>query len=108
MAASLAMLKGLAGFNGVALPQLLVGFLPWLGAVATPVGSLPSLGDARTLSFPELTACLALGWSIVLAAPQLHALGMRGRGWALAASFALTAQAVFFAPRAMPFLYFRF
>ncbi len=60
MDASLAMLRGLSGVNGVALPQLVLGWLPWLGAVAAPAASLPSLGDARTLSFPEVTACLAL------------------------------------------------
>jgi alginate O-acetyltransferase complex protein AlgI len=106
--ATCAMLKGLSGANGIALPQLLVGWLPWLGDLARPVASLPSLGDARTLSFPEVTACLALGWAIVLAAPELHALGPRARGLALTASFALTMQAVFFAPRALPFLYFQF
>ena len=106
--ASLAMLRGLAGINGVALPAMVLGWLPWLGVLAAPVASLPSLGDARTLSFPEATACLAIGWAIVLWAPQLHALSARARGLALTASFALSVQAVFFAPRIIPFLYFRF
>jgi alginate O-acetyltransferase complex protein AlgI len=108
MAASLAMLRGLSGLNGVALPQLVLGWLPWLGAVAAPVASLPSLGDARTLSFPEVSACLALGWGIVLFAPQPHAMPMRARSWALGASFAFSVQAVFFALSVTPFLYFQF
>lgn len=108
MDASRAMLLGLFGLNGVALPQLVLGWLPWLGAVAEPVASLPSLGDARTLSFPEVSACLLLGWTIVLRAPPLHAMPARARGAAIAASFAFSIQAVFFAPSVMPFLYFQF
>ncbi|HET6183028.1 MAG TPA: MBOAT family O-acyltransferase [Acetobacteraceae bacterium] len=107
-AAMAAMARGLAGANGVALPRLVIGWLPWLGALASPVASLPSLGEARTLSFPELTACLALGWGIVLAAPPLQAMRPAWRGAALTACFALSVQAVFFAPRALPFLYFQF
>jgi alginate O-acetyltransferase complex protein AlgI len=72
------------------------------------VASLPSLGDARTLSFPEVSACLALGWTIVLFAPQLHAMSARARGLATAAGFAFSMQAVFFAPSVTPFLYFQF
>ncbi len=108
LAASLAMLRGLFGLNGIALPQMVLSWLPWLGAVAVPVAALPSLGDARTLSFPEVTACLALGWGIVLLAPQLHALSARARALALTAGFAFTVQAVFFAPSVTPFLYFQF
>ena len=106
--ASLAMLRGLFGLNGVALPQLVLGWLPWLGAIAAPVASLPSLGDARTLSFPEVSACLALGWAIVLLAPQLHAMSARARSMAVGVGFAFSVQAVFFAPSVTPFLYFQF
>ncbi len=108
MAASLAMLRGLSGLNGVALPQMVLGWLPWLGLVVAPVASLPSLGDARTLSFPEASACLALGWAIVLGAPQVHSLSRRARSLALTAGFAFSVQAVFFAPSVTPFLYFQF
>ena len=47
------------GVNGIALPQMIVHAFPPLAAIATPVPLLPYLGDARTLSFPEVTACLA-------------------------------------------------
>ena len=69
---------------------------------------LPALGDARTLSFPEVSACLLLGWIIVLALPNVHRMTDRARGWALTASFAFTVQALFFAPHVAPFLYFQF
>ena len=106
--ASLAMLRGMAGLNGAALPQMIVNLFPPLGIFATPVPVLLALGDGRTLSFPEVTACLALGWLIVLAAPNVAALTERQRLGALVGGFALTAQALFFAPSAAPFLYFRF
>ena len=48
------------------------------------------------------------GWLIVLAAPNVAALTERQRLGALVGGFALTAQALFFAPSAAPFLYFRF
>ena len=96
------------GVNGIALPQMIVHAFPPLAAIATPVPLLPYLGDARTLSFPEVTACLVLGWTIVLALPSVHELSERARGWALTGGFAFTVQALFFAPHVTPFLYFQF
>jgi alginate O-acetyltransferase complex protein AlgI len=106
--ATIAMLRGMAGYNGIALPQMIVHAFPPLAAIATPVPLLPYLGDGRTLSFPEVSACLLLGWTIVLALPTVHELSRRTRGWALTSGFALTMQALFFAPHVTPFLYFQF
>jgi hypothetical protein len=108
LGATLAMLRGMAGLNGIALPQMIVHAFPPLAAIATPVTLLPHLGDARTLSFPEVTACLAVGWIIALALPSVHELSKRARGWALTGGVALTVQALFFAPHVTPFLYFQF
>jgi hypothetical protein len=87
---------------------MIVSALPPLGVVADPVSVLPFLGDARTLSFPELSACLLLGWLIVLTLPNVQRMTERSRHWSLAASFALSAQALLFAPHVAPFLYFQF
>lgn len=106
--ATVAILRGMAGYNGIALPQMVVQAFPPLAAIATPVPLLPFLGDARTLSFPEVTACLLFGWFIVLALPTVHELSERARSWALAGGFAFTVQALFFAPHITPFLYFQF
>jgi D-alanyl-lipoteichoic acid acyltransferase DltB (MBOAT superfamily) len=108
LAATVAMLRGMAGLNGLALPRMILDAAPILGVVARPVPVLLSLGDAHTLSLPEVTACLLLGWVIVLVMPHIHALSERARGWALTGSFALSMQALFFAPHVAPFLYFRF
>jgi D-alanyl-lipoteichoic acid acyltransferase DltB (MBOAT superfamily) len=95
---ALAVLGGMAGLHGVVLPRMIVAALPPLGAIAQPVSVLPSLGDARTLSFPEVTACLCLGWFIVLVLPNAQRM----------TAGALSVQAVLFAPHVAPFLYFRF
>ncbi len=106
--ASWQMLKGLMGLNGIALPRMIVSAMPPLAVIAEPVSVMPSLGDARTLSFPEITACLALGWFIVLCLPNIYRMSLTARHWALTSGFALSVQAVFFAPHIAPFLYFQF
>ena len=106
--ATVTMVRGMSGFNGIALPQMIVHFMPVLAMVVTPVQLLPYLGDARTLSFPEVSACLLLGWVIVLPLPSVHELSERARAWALTSGFAFTVQALFFAPHVTPFLYFQF
>jgi alginate O-acetyltransferase complex protein AlgI len=106
--ATLAMLRGMTGCNGFALPQMIVHAFPPLAVIATPVPLLRFLGDARTLSFPEVSASLALGWIIVLLMPTVHELSERARSWTLTAGFAFTVQALFFAPHVTPFLYFQF
>ena len=103
-----AFLVALTGANGVTLPAMIVGFIPGLSLIADPVPVLPFLGDARTLSFPEVTACLILGWAIVLIPPNLHRWVEPRRLWAVTAAFAFTIQALFFAPNVAPFLYFQF
>ncbi len=108
LAATASVLRGMAGLGGIELPQLVLGLIPPLRLIARPVPVLRHLGDARTLSLPEATAILALGWAIVLALPNLHRLSERQRLWAVGGSFALTVQALLFAPGAVPFLYFRF
>jgi alginate O-acetyltransferase complex protein AlgI len=107
-ASTLAMLRGMAGLNGIALPRMIVSALPPLAVLADPVSVMPFLGDARTLSFPEVSACLLLGWLIVLVLPNVHRMTERARQWTLTGSFALSMQALFFAPHVAPFLYFQF
>jgi hypothetical protein len=106
--ATIAVLRGMAGLNGFDLPQMIVHAFPPIAVIARPVPLLPFLGDARTLSFPEVSACLCIGWVIVLGLPSVQELSERARGWALTAGFAFTVQALFFAPHVTPFLYFQF
>jgi alginate O-acetyltransferase complex protein AlgI len=108
LAAAWRMLHGMAGLDGIALPAMVVGFAPALGRLAVPAPLLPHLAEGRTLSFPEVSACLLLGWVVVLALPNVQAMTERARGWALTAGLAFSLQALFFAPHVAPFLYFRF
>jgi alginate O-acetyltransferase complex protein AlgI len=100
--------RGLFGFNGVAIPAIVIRVVPFFAGIGHSVPVLPYLGDARTMSLPQATLFLAVGWFIALAMPQLHGMSQRRRALALVASFALSVQALFFAPAAIPFLYFQF
>jgi hypothetical protein len=100
--------RGRFGFNGIAIPSIVVRMLPVLGHLGHTVAVLPYLGDARTLSLPQALLFLALGWFIALVLPDLHSMSRNRRSWALVASFALSLQALFFAPYTVPFLYFQF
>jgi alginate O-acetyltransferase complex protein AlgI len=100
--------RGLFGLNGIAIPSIYIRLLPALGHLGRAVPVLPYLGDARTLSLPQAVLFLALGWFIAVALPDLHSMSRLKRGVAMAASFAFSLQALFFAPYAVPFLYFQF
>jgi len=102
------MLRGMAGLNGLAIPAPLLALAPWLGHIVQSVPVLPALGDARTLSLPDATACLLIGWVIVLCLPNLHEASPRLRAWGLLGTGGFTVQALLFAGAATPFLYFRF
>ena len=108
LSATVAMLRGIAGMNGLAVPAPLVALVPWIGHIARSVPVLPALGDARTLSLPDAAACLMIGWFITLCLPNLHESSPRLRAWGLLGSGGFTVQALFFAGVATPFLYFRF
>jgi D-alanyl-lipoteichoic acid acyltransferase DltB (MBOAT superfamily) len=100
--------RGLFGGNGIAIPEFLCRLLPFLSRVGHSVPVLPYLGDARTMSLPQGILFLAVGWFIVLRLPHVHEMNEWHRGIALVASFALSVQALLFAPAAIPFLYFQF
>jgi alginate O-acetyltransferase complex protein AlgI len=108
LATTVRMLRGIAGMDGLAFPASLVALMPLLGHLGRVVPVLPALGDARGLSLPDVVACLALGWAIVLALPHLHEMTPRRRAWSILASGGFTLQALFFSGPAAPFLYFRF
>jgi D-alanyl-lipoteichoic acid acyltransferase DltB (MBOAT superfamily) len=100
--------RALVGGNGVALPAIFIHEVPILASVAQAVPVLPYLGDARTLSLPQALLFLCLGWFIALGLPSLQTMSEKPRRFALISSFALTVQALFFAPYTVPFLYFQF
>jgi alginate O-acetyltransferase complex protein AlgI len=107
-AATMDFYQSLFGFNGIAIPALYVRMLPVLGHLGRAVPVLPYLGDARSLSLPQAVLFLALGWFVALGLPELHSMSGTRRSMALVASFALSLQALFFAPYTVPFLYFQF
>ena len=74
---------------------------------ATGVLLLPAI-LAQTHHITGAGSVHAMGWFIVLALPNIHTMSARARYWTITSGFAFTVQALFFAPRVAPFLYFRF
>jgi len=102
---------GLCGAHGIALPAFYAGLAPDLAKFTHVVPVLPWLGDARTVSLAQAILLLGLAWFVALAVPE-PAVPARAAGWgrsmALVAGFGFCLQALFFAPAAVPFLYFQF
>ncbi len=107
-AAAMDFYAGLCGAHGVALPSFYAGLAPALPSFVRIVPVLPWLGDARTISLAQAGLLLALAWLVALAVPEPAAPASPGRRVALVAGFGFCLQALFFAPAAMPFLYFQF
>ncbi len=100
--------RGLFGFNGLAVPEVLTRLIPGLAHVVPIVPVLPHLADARTLSLPLALAMLATGWTIALALPNLQSFTPSRKSLATITAFAFTMQALLLAPAAIPFVYFQF
>ncbi len=100
--------RGLFGLNGIAAPEIIMRAVPWLSAAVRTVTVLPYLGDARTLSLPQSILFLLPAWVIALALPNTNEMTKLRRSFALIGSFAFIIQGLFFAPFAVPFLYFQF
>jgi D-alanyl-lipoteichoic acid acyltransferase DltB (MBOAT superfamily) len=107
-AAALTFYRGLFGVNGFVLPKIVLLLFPGAGSFAPIVPVLPYLGEARAFSLPQGLVFLTFGWFIALGLPQLHDMKPSARSFALATSLAMTTQALFFAPYAIPFLYYQF
>ena len=82
----------------------IVSFLPVAGFVN------PRYGGRKPATKVEWTAqnVQAEECACVLALPNAHVMSERARYWAFCSGFAFTVQALFFAPRVAPFLYFQF
>ncbi|HVE22619.1 MAG TPA: MBOAT family O-acyltransferase [Acidocella sp.] len=108
-AATMDFYAGLCGAHGVALPSFYAALVPGLAKLVHIVPVLPWLGDARTVSLAQAGLLLGLAWFVALAVPEA-APGRAGwgRSAALVAGFGFCMQALFFAPAAVPFLYFQF
>jgi alginate O-acetyltransferase complex protein AlgI len=101
------MLRGMAGLNGALLPEQIVAFLPALGQIAGSAGKVPFLADGTVMGCVEMLAMLALGMTLVIAAPNLQRLGTRWRYALIVPCAALALQRVVYGTSS-EFLYFQF
>ncbi len=100
--------EGMLGWNGMLLPEQILALAPALRAVFTGIGNLPGLADTSVMCTVVTFALLALGFAIVLIAPNLHRMPARARLVAISLCFAFTLQKVVFSQDISPFLYFQF
>ena len=106
--AAIEVYRGMAGANGVVLPEQILHLLPPLRAFAEGQGNLSFFGGGMILGFIEAYAMIALGLVVCLAFPNLYQMSWNARLLLVLLTFALTAQRVFFSTQASPFLYFQF
>jgi alginate O-acetyltransferase complex protein AlgI len=107
-ASALALLRGMAGSNGVVLPSQLIALAPFLGHFADGAGTVLYVGHDTILGFVETFILLAFGFLVVLVAPNLYEISFSTRLAFLVPAFAFTVQKVLFSYAVVPFLYFRF
>ncbi len=100
--------KGMFGFNGAALPDQVMAFLPFLTPWIDPVRQMPYLAKGTVLGLMELAVLLALAASLAFFCRNLHQMSQTRRAWLLVPAFAFAIQGALFAGVPAQFLYFQF
>lgn len=100
--------KGMFGAYGVALPDQVLAFLPFLKGSVDAVRQLPYLAGGTVLGLTEMTVMLALCAWLAFGCRNLHQLTPRRRALLLIPTFAFAIQGALFAGVPAQFLYFQF
>jgi D-alanyl-lipoteichoic acid acyltransferase DltB (MBOAT superfamily) len=108
LAAAGRVFSGMANGHGAYLPDQVLDLAPPLRRIFSGLGQVPYLGDSTVMGTFEIFVMLALGYAIVLLAPNLYQMSRRARLAAVAVSFAFAMQKILFAGSMSPFLYFQF
>lgn len=101
-------LQGMAGMNGVCLPEQVLALYPPAKAWIQPVGSMALLGNGTVMGLFEEISLLLLGFVICWGSPNTQSMSDRAKLIAIMLSFAFVVQALFFGHSASEFLYFQF
>lgn len=102
------MLAGMAGQNGVALPEELRGTLSFLGDKVEWTQGLPHLASRSRSGLAEVLGFLMLGGAIAFFGKSLHQMSPRRRLYLLIPVAALALQKVLVSSAPSEFLYFQF
>lgn len=108
MNSALAMLQGMAGLNGVALPMEFAGFVSKFIPFVEGVPRLPHLAGGLRTGMVEIVGFMMIGFIIVVFCKPIHRLEIRTRYLALIPAFALTLQKILVSAEPSEFLYFQF
>lgn len=100
--------KGMFGFNGVALPNQIMAFLPFLQGYIEPVYQLRYLANGTMLGLVEMLSLLLLCAWLAFCCRNLHQLSPQRRTLLLIPTFAFAVQGALFAGVPAQFLYFQF
>jgi alginate O-acetyltransferase complex protein AlgI len=107
-AAARAVVAGMAGLNGAALPSQFVNIIPGLKQFVASLGNVPFLADGTVMGLIEMSVLLMLAGLIVVFGRHLHEMPARARLYLLVPAFAFTLQRVLFKADAAQFIYFQF
>ncbi len=105
---SWAVLRSMAGLNGVALSPFVVRFLPWTPLFIHAAPLLPILRNGLPLGLPATLLAIGVPGGAALLLPHVHGMTPVQRRVAMLASLGLTMHALFFSDSVAPFLYFQF
>lgn len=100
--------KGMFGFNGAALPDQVLAFLPFLHGWVEPLRQMPNLAKGTVLGLTEFATLMLLSAVLAFFCRNLHQLSSRQRVLLLMPTFAFAIQGALFAGVPAQFLYFQF
>lgn len=102
-----ALLLGMAGANGVVLPEQIAGILHLKDFVHT-TGNMALLGKGQVMGTLEQGSLILMSMFICWFLPNTQSMSRRQQFWAIVCSFAFVVQAVFIARAPSEFIYFQF
>ncbi len=103
-----AIFTGMAGINGVYLPEQVVSLIPGATKFIHVVGNMTLLGNGTVMGMLEQACLLATSFAICWMGTTTQAMSQRMRLLVIVLSFAFVVQALFFGHEPSDFLYFQF
>jgi D-alanyl-lipoteichoic acid acyltransferase DltB (MBOAT superfamily) len=102
-----AVLAGVFGLHGAALPSQILAMAPFLGAWVTSVGNVPLLADGTVMGFIEMSVMILIGMYIAFFTSNTQEMTNRSRLLVGALTLPFLVQKIFFGGK-VEFLYFQF
>jgi D-alanyl-lipoteichoic acid acyltransferase DltB (MBOAT superfamily) len=104
---ALGIYRGMAGFNGVVLPEQVASMIPRANSMVAAVGKMQTLGAGSVMGVFEQAILVAFGLAIALFGKQARHMSQRMRLLVIAASAGFVIHSLFYAAPKQ-FMYFQF